>query len=215
MQYRASLDCHSSADCFQQLCEWGAKFVIRVSKQIACATAGIILSIALSVTTFAQTAEYTLVSGQALVVRLVTARVNVASLELEELKFEEPLTANKWRALGCRMRLTNHPYLQQALQRGFVLRIQTDRGGCVRSYEMGRDEHLVVQTTTARPVRTPTLAVTATGVLAPHPPFTPINLRIRQTLVLAATGALTPRAPFTPVSLRIPQTLTLTGTGSL
>jgi hypothetical protein len=188
---------------------------LRISKTSFYAAAGIVLGIALSDAARAQTTEYTLVSGQALVVRLVTVRVNAATLELEELNFEEPLTTGKWRALGCRMKLANHPYLQQALQRGFLLRIQSDTRGCVRSYEMGRDENLIAQTTTAPPNRTATLAVTATGVLAPRPPFTPINFRITQTLALTGTGALTPRAPFTPVSLRIPQTLTVTGTGSL
>lgn len=162
-----------------------------------------------------QTTEYTLVSGQVLIVRLVRVRVNTATLEMEELFFEEPLASGKWRANGCRMKMADHPHLQQALQqRGFLLKIYSQaRGGCIQSYEIGRDENLISQATAAPPGRTPTLVVTGTGILPPRPTFTPIRSRT-QTFTITATGALTPRAPFTPVIIRT-DTLTVTGTGSL
>ena len=181
---------------------------------VSCAVAGAILAIGFATldAVQAQTPEYTRLSGQLLVLRLVKVRINAATEEIEEFHFEEPLTSGKWSALGCRMKLANHPYLQQAIQRGFMLRIQSQTRGCIQSYEIGRDENLIAQTTTAPPSRTPILTVTATGALAPRPPFTPIRGRTRN-LTVIGTGALAPHAPFTPISVRT-DTLTVTGTGS-
>jgi hypothetical protein len=163
-------------------------------------------------TAAAQGVDFTLVSGQQLVVRLVAVRVNASTREIEDFKFEEPMADRRWRALGCRMRLADHPYLQQALQRGIVLNIQIQTSGCLPSYEIGRDESLIARPATAPVIRTPSLTVAASGALAPHPPFTPVRGRA-QMLTLIGTGTLTPRTPFTPVMLRI-ETLTVTGTGS-
>ena len=45
----------------------------------------------------------------------------------------------KWSTLGCTMRLANHSYLQQAIQRGFLLTIQSHDVASSRT-EIGRDE---------------------------------------------------------------------------
>jgi hypothetical protein len=203
---------YCSIDCV------GDGVVMRIIKTferavLCCAAAGAAIGILLATSNAVrpQDREYVLVSGQAFVGRLVSIRVNATTRELEELNFDEPLDVRGWKTLGCRLRLADHPYLQQALERGFLLSIRSETTGCIRSYELGRAESLLPPKP-AQPVRTATLTATATGALAPRAPFTPV-IGSTPSLAITGTGRLTLRAPFTPVNVRT-DALTLIGTGS-